>query len=298
MTDRNLYAEAGENKVIQYTYRRILYSGRSPFQKIDVVESVEFGPMLFLDNVANSATRDEFIYHEVMVHPAMLAHPNPRSVCIIGGAEGATAREVLRHPVSRVVMVDIDGDLVNACQKHLPHYSQGAFDDPRLELIIGDGRKYLAEADEHFDVILIDLTDPVPDSPSVFLYTREFYQIIHDRLTDDGVTGLQGESLQPWRVQLHAAMRNTLGAVFPAVRALPYMQPCFHELHAILVASKGRDPLKVDWAEAVDARGLTLKYLSPEYLGHIFYVPAYVEQAYADHPDVLTDEKPYRFVHF
>ncbi|MBF0528183.1 MAG: spermidine synthase [Deltaproteobacteria bacterium] len=302
MTDMLVFAEScGKNQTVHYKCREIVYSGQSKFQKFEFVDTLEYGRMLFLDGVAQSSARDEFIYHEIVVHPALLTHPRPRSVCVIGGAEGATLREIFRHPeITRVVMVDIDEDLVHACQQYLPEYGAGAFQDPRLELHFTDGRAFLENTSEKFDVILVDLSDPVPDSPSVLLFTVEFYKTIHDRLTENGTACIQGESLQPWRVELHARMRNTLAAAFPHVAAFPYSVPCFHEIHAMIVVSKGDDPRKADLGGRMLERSLELKYLSPTFLPGLFYVPAYVEQAYSTYREILTDSKPlalkgYRF---
>jgi spermidine synthase len=242
--------------------------------------------------VANSSEYDESIYHENLVHPASLAHPDPKSFCIIGGAEGATAREALRHPTTkRVVMVDIDRELVDLCRLHLPNWSAGAFQDPRFELICGDGRKYLAETAEKFDVILVDLTDPVENSPAVFLYTREHYQIIYDHLTDDGTVCLQAESWNPWRMEIHARMYNTLATIFPHVNAYGYFLPCFHEPHSMIIASRGRNPKEMDLGARLMESGLTLEYFTPDNLGALFSVPRYVEKAYRQYTDILTDAR-------
>lgn len=290
------FAENGGGKVaINFRCRRTVYSGRSKHQSIDILDTEEFGRMLFLDGVSQSAERDEFIYHEAMVHPAMLTHPDPRRVCVIGGAEGATLREVFRHPgVERAVMVDIDDELVALCREHLAGWSAGAFDDPRLELHFGDGRRYLEQTGERFDVILVDLPDPVPDSPAVRLYSRQFYQRVADHLSPHGAACFQGGSLNPWSVELHARMFNTMSEVFPAVASYPYFQPCFHELHSQILASKKAHPRELDLAGRMEERGLDLCYLSPDYLSGLFLVPGYVEKAYQEHREILTDERPYR----
>ncbi|MEW5724440.1 MAG: polyamine aminopropyltransferase [Thermodesulfobacteriota bacterium] len=294
MTAGPWFAESGGTDIrVSYSYRRMVYSGRSRFQRIDIVETEEFGRMLFLDGVANSAEQDEFIYHEALVHPAMLAHPQPQKICVIGGAEGATLREVLRHPgVNRVVMVDIDEQLVGLCREHLAMMSQGAFEDPRLELIFGDGRKYLEETGEAFDVIIVDLSDPIPDSPAIYLFTREYYQTISSRLSDGGTAAFQGESLQPWRLELHARMVNTLKSVFPVVVPYPYFQPCFHELHGMILTSKRFDPRELDLAGRARERNLELRYLSPEWLTGLFRMPGYVSESYRRYTDILTDDNP------
>ena len=292
MNGAEWFAESGgtDYKIVYHCRRRI-FSGRSEFQQIDIIETHEYGRMLLLDGVAQSSEKDEFIYHDVMVHPAMLTHPRPEKVCIIGGAEGATLREVLRHPsMTRVVMVDIDDQLVGLCREHLPDWSGGAYDDPRLELHFGDGRSFLENLDETFDVILVDLSDPVPESPAVFLFTREFYQVIKDRLTPGGAACFQGESLKPWRMEMHARMMHTLNSLFPVVAAYPYLMPCFHELHAMILVSRDADPRDIDLGARARERGLVLRYLTPKYIQGIFNMPGFTEEAYRNHPDILTDE--------
>ena len=293
MTDVEWYAERGAHRKILYKVRQNIYSGRSQYQEIDILDTEEYGRMLFLDGVAQSSERDEYIYHECLVHPAALTHPNPQTACVIGGAEGATLRELYKHPdITKIVMVDIDGEVVDLCKKHLPNWSSGAYEDPRTTLLIEDGRKYLAETKEKFDLILGDLPDPLGDSPAKYLFTKEFYQIISDRLTENGAACFQGESLQPWRLRLHARMANTLKTIFPFVAAIPYNQPSFHEIHAMLLVSKSIDPKATDLAARMEHRNLVLKYLSPGFLGGIFNVPAYVEKAYSEFPAILTDNNP------
>ncbi len=294
MNDKNWFAETGDFHTICYSHRQVVYSGCSRFQAIDILDTDEYGRMLFLDGVANSASRDEYIYHESLVHPAALTHPRPEKVCIIGGSEGATLREVFRHPdVNRVVMVDIDEQLVGLCREHLSDWSDGAFDDPRLELHFNDGRRYLEETDEVFDLIVIDLSDPMPDSPAVYLFTREFYQAVHNRLSSTGAACIQGESLKPWRIELHARMYNTLRTVFPHVLSYAYWLHSFHELHAQIMVSKSEDPRQIDLGGRLLERGLDLRYLTPDFLKGLFHMPGYVDRAYARYDKILTDEKPY-----
>jgi spermidine synthase len=149
MTDPIWFVEDGaRNVVVRYRCLRTIYSGRSRFAKIDIVDTHEYGRMLFLDGIAQSAEQDEFIYHESLVHPPMLMHPDPRHVCVVGGAEGATLREVTKYQqVDRIVMVDIDEELVNVCRQYLEAWSAGAYEDPRLELHLLDGRKYFEQTE-------------------------------------------------------------------------------------------------------------------------------------------------------
>ena len=294
MTDPIWFVENGSrNVIVRYRCLRKVYSGRSNFAKIDIVDTVEYGRMLFLDGIAQSAEHDEFIYHENLVHPPMLTHPNPRRVCVIGGAEGATIREIAKYPqVDRIVMLDIDEELVKICKEHLSAWSAGAYEDPRLELHFADGRKFLEQTEETFDVIIVDLNDPTEDSPAVFLFTREFYQLIFRRLSPNGIACSQGADLQPSRLELHARMFNTLSSVFRWVVSYPYMLPSFHEMHAFILASKELASRTVDLGERLRSQNFTLKYLNPSCLQSLFRVPSYVEEAYLTHQKLITDAKP------
>ena len=262
---------------------------QSRYQKIDVLDTYEYGRMLFLDNMAQSSELDEFIYHEMMVHPCMLSHRPVRNACIIGGAEGATLREVLRHDPERVVMVDIDEELVRVCQQHLPQWSQGAFADPRVELLFLDGRKYLEETRETFDAILIDLSDPLENAPSTLLYTREFYRTVAERLSPNGCVAVQSESFNLVRIETHARVRNTLCAVFPYVRTYPCLTHAFHEIYSFALASKSRDPAQADIESALKETGLQCRYYSAELHRGLFHLPGYVHEAYRRFDRPITD---------
>jgi len=161
----------------------------SKFQKIVIAKNKWWGNMLWLDDVVNVTEKDEFIYHEMIVNVPMMTHPNPQRVLIVGGGDGGAAREVLKHPnLTKVVMIDIDEDVVNECRKHMPGLNNGAFEDPRLELIIGDGIDYVKKAEnESFDIIIVDSTDPIPDSVGEVLFTEDFYINCHRVLAANGV---------------------------------------------------------------------------------------------------------------
>jgi spermidine synthase len=294
MNDSVWFAEDGSrNLVINYRCLRTVYSGRSTYARIDIVDTTEYGRMLFLDGIAQSAEQDEFIYHESLVHPAMLLHPNPRSVCIVGGAEGATIREVAKYQdVNRIVMVDIDEELVKVCRQHLSSWSKGAYEDHRLQLHIADGRKFLEETEETFDVIMVDLNDPTEDSPAIYLFTQEFYQLIYRRLGKEGIGCFQGTDLQPTKLKLHARLYNTISSVFPWVISYPYMLPSFHCMHSFILASKGKEPRSSDLEERLRRQKFKLEYLTPPLLKTLFHMPAYVEQAYAQNQEIITDAKP------
>src|SRR2546425_5495225 len=147
--------------------KTVLFSKKTPFQHIEIVELGDYGRSLILDGKVQSTQADEFIYHEVLVHPAILVHPNPKRVMVIGGGEGATLREVLRHrSVERALMVDIDREVIEVSRAMLPEFHAGAFDDPRPELAFEDARRWLETHDQVFDVIIIDLSDPIEEGRS------------------------------------------------------------------------------------------------------------------------------------
>jgi spermidine synthase len=171
----------------------------SKFQKVVIAKNKWWGNMLWLDDVVNVTDRDEFIYHEMIVHVPMMICPSPKRVLIIGGGDGGSAREVLKHSnLEKFVMVDIDEDVVNGCAKYMPSLNDGAFEDPRLELIIGDGIEYVHNAaDASFDVIIVDSTDPIPGSCGEILFSTDFYTQVMRILSPNGVVSTQ--SIMPMR---------------------------------------------------------------------------------------------------
>mmetsp|Transcript_23336 Transcript_23336/g.64747 ORF Transcript_23336/g.64747 Transcript_23336/m.64747 type:complete len:312 (+) Transcript_23336:156-1091(+) len=201
---------------------RILHTGQSEFQQVALVETPRFGKILLLDGKSQSAEFDEAVYHELLVHPAMLHHPNPKAVFICGGGEGATAREVLRHKsVEKCVMVDIDKVVCDFCRDHL-EVNKEAFADPRLELIIDDAKAQLENYPGKFDVIIGDLADPVSCGPCYHLYTAGFYKdIICNKLNPGGIFVTQSAAAGVLsHTQVFTPVNRTLQEVFPTV--VPY----------------------------------------------------------------------------
>jgi spermidine synthase len=229
-----------------YEITRVLAHAQTAFQDVEIVETRAFGRALFLDSQPQSAVADEFVYHEALVQPALISHPAPKRVLIAGGGEGATLREVLRHPgVERAVMVDIDGELVDLCREHLAEMHQGAFDDPRADVVIGDALAYLrehADPGDRFDAIVIDLTDPSDEGPIGELYSEGFYRLVESRLAEGGVIVLQVYAFGPGRTAWQDRIAETLRTVFPIVRRYRAEVPFFKDSWAFLTASSVRDP--------------------------------------------------------
>ncbi|MGB1248563.1 MAG: polyamine aminopropyltransferase, partial [Chitinophagales bacterium] len=171
----------------------ILFKEKSPYQLVEVLDTYAYGKMLSIDKMVMTTDKDEYVYHEMIAHPAMLTHNAPKKVLVIGGGDGGTIREVLKHEsVEQVVMVEIDGAVVEACKEHFPKIAS-QFDNPKLELIIGDGIEYVKNAAEKtFDVVIIDGSDPV--GPAEGLFSKSFFQNVNRVLKDDGIMVAQSES--------------------------------------------------------------------------------------------------------
>ena len=167
---------------------RVLYRGKTEYQHVEIQDGGAFGRSLILDGKTQSTDVDEFVYHEALVQPSMVAHPNPASVFVAGGGEGATIRQVLAHTtVGRVVMVDIDREVVELCRRYMPNHHRGAFEDPRLELRLEDAFQHLQASSERFDVVIIDVPDPMEAGPAYMLFTQEFYALLMERLNPGGI---------------------------------------------------------------------------------------------------------------
>jgi len=169
-----------------------LFKGQSPFQTVEVVETVTHGRMLLNDGLVMVTERDERIYHEMMAHVPLFTHPHPEDVLVVGGGDGGTIREVLRHPsVKRAVLCEIDAMVVEACREWIPQTAH-ALSDPRVRVHIADGVTFLKETADRYDVILVDSTDPM--GPATPLFGKDFYLDVFNRLTDEGLVVAQAES--------------------------------------------------------------------------------------------------------
>jgi len=218
------------------------YAGRTPFQSVAVLRTPVFGKMLVLDGDTQSSQHDEKIYHESLVHPALAAVDDRAEVLILGGGEGATLREVLRHPgVRRCTMVDIDGEVVELSKKFLPEWSAGAFEDPRANVIIGDALAYLKTDAGTYGAIVSDLTEPLADSPSFPLFNGEVFADIKARLAPGGVYVLQASTAGFHNMALHAKMARSLRRFFTHVASFYTHVPAFDNDWAFLACSDAVD---------------------------------------------------------
>jgi len=209
---------------------------------------------LILDNEFQSAERDEFIYHEAMVQPAMVLHPEPKKVAIIGGGEGAAIREVLSHKtVEMVVMVDLDEKVVECAKKYLPSFHEGSFSDERAMILFGDGRKFLEETELIFDVMIIDITCPLEAGPAYKLFTKEFYDLVRQKLTPHGLLSVQASTVSHTALNTYSVINRTLKEVFPNVFPSVAHIPFFAMLWGFCLATNDVDPAQIS-REEIDRR--------------------------------------------
>lgn len=281
-----------------HSIKEILYAGRSRYQRIDIIRTGSYGKCLILDGKMQSSEADEFIYHEAIVHPALFVSELPEKILIAGGGEGATAREALKHPtVSRVVVVDLDKEVVDICQKYLPEWHCGAFEDSRVDLHFDNAREFIENAGE-FDIIILDLPEPNEGGPAFMLYTKEFYEIVFRRLKDNGILVTQAASTSVNNLKVFTSIMNTLKHVFPVVR--PYMVniPSFFAPWGFVLASKGNDPLSLQ-AKHIERKTDSLKgpLMFYDYETHlrIFSLPKYLRQAAAREDVIISDSSPLSF---
>ena len=273
----------------------VVYSGQSEYQTIEIVDTLPFGRILVLDGKTQSAESDEFIYHEMLVHPAMITHPAPERVFIAGGGEGATLREVLYHKsVKQAVMVDIDRDVIEASRRYLPAWHEGAFDDPRTTLFHQDAKEYLENTDATFDVIFIDLSDPVEGNPSALLFTEHFYKVVRDRLAPGGIMAIQAETVDFRRSAAFTAICHTLSEVFDEVVPYHAVVPSFSGDWGFATASQTLDPSTLSVADVDSAIATRISKPCRAYDGlthqGLFLLPRLLREELAAETHILTED--------
>jgi len=276
---------------------KVLYSGKTDYQTVEIFDTEFYGRCLILDGKIQSAEFDEYIYHEALIQPAMIYHPAPRKVMVVGGGEGAVLREILRHPtVEHVLMVDIDREVVELCKKHLPELSQGAFENPKVSVLYQDARAYLENHGDKFDIIFLDLPEPVDGGPAYLLFTREFYQIVANRLEAEGIIALQAGSYNPRLIECHAAICHTLATAFPVVRSYSVFIPSYDTEWGFAIAAKSPAALQLSSAE-IDKRLAErkindLKFYDGETHLSMFSVPKHIRQAISRNKRIIADDEP------
>ncbi len=280
MAETWITEEQSPNLRLSAKVSEIIYEGESPFQKIVVANSEEFGMMLTLDGVFQTSIKEEFVYHEMITHIPLFLHPNPERVLIIGGGDGGAAREAVRHEkVKEVTMVEIDGKVVELAKQYLPQIASAMIENhPKLTVTIGDGIGHVAEKEDYYDVIIVDCSDPI--GPGEGLFTREFYQNTYKALKKDGLFVQQTES--PW---MHQAIIdktwNAVADIFPISRLYLAHIPLYPSgMHCFTMGSKTYDPLT--W-EPNREQTFATKYYNAGIQRSAFMLPNFVKDMVTAH---------------
>ena len=279
------FTDKDENQALALRYTGdIFFEEQSEYQKVRVLETYAYGKMLTIDNMVMCTEKDESHYHEMISHPMMLAHGDVKNVLVIGGGDGGTVREILKHPkVENVTMVEIDESVVNASKKHLPSLSL-EFDNPKLNLIIGDGIEYVANAEkEKYDMIIVDGSDPV--GPAEGLFSEKFYKDCYFALSSNGVLISQGESPM-FNEKVFRELYQTLENIFGSNKAhcMLFSIPTYPTgIWSFMVASKGTVHPTESFEKAVAeefTKEHNLKYYNEDIHFAAFALPGYVRNIF------------------
>jgi len=261
-----------ENFGITMKIKRTLHTEQTEFQKLEMVETEEFGNMLYLDGMVMTSQKDEFVYHEMVAHVPLFTHPNPENVLVVGGGDGGVIREVLKHPsVKKATLVEIDGKVIEYSKKYLPEIA-GQLDDPRVEVKVDDGFMHIAQSENEYDVIMVDSTEPV--GPAVNLFTKGFYAGISKALKEDGIFVAQTDN--PWFTpELITNVQRDVREIFPITRLYIANIPTYPSgLWTFTLGSKKHDPLNAneDRFHEIDT-----KYYTKDIHKAAFVLPKFVE---------------------
>lgn len=244
--------------------KKKIYSGKSSFQKIEVYDTLSFGKMLVLDGIFQTSEGDEFGYHEMICHLPMFYHPNPKKILIIGGGDGGVLREVLKHHIDKVWMVEIDKKVVEVSKKYLPSISKEAFNSKKAEIIIGDGLKFIKKYKNFFDVIILDLSDP--GGPAQKLISSDFYKDVKKALKNKGVISIQS-GMFLCQSRLVSTIFKRLKDIFSSVKAHQVVVPIYGTgtLALILASDLNLNKINMDnLKKRFNKLFLKTRYYSPE----------------------------------
>ncbi|TLS36678.1 polyamine aminopropyltransferase [Pseudalkalibacillus caeni] len=251
--------------------KQTLHTEQTDFQRLDMIETEEFGNMLVLDGMVMTTQKDEFVYHEMVAHVPLFTHPNPKNVLVVGGGDGGVIREVLKHPsVEKATLVEIDGKVIEYSKKYLPEIA-GDLDDPRVEVKVDDGFMHIAKSENDYDVIMVDSTEPV--GPAAKLFEKGFYEGISKALKEDGIFVAQTDN--PWfKADLISQVNRDVKEIFPITKLYIANIPTYPSgMWTFTIGSKKHDPLEVseDRFHDIDTR-----YYTKELHNACFALPKFV----------------------
>ena len=267
-----------ENVGITMKVTETLFSGKSKFQQLDIVETVDYGRMMLLDGLVMVTERDEFIYHDMITHPALFTHPDPKKVLVVGGGDGGSIREIMKHPgVELAVLCEIDGLVIDKSIELLPTMAcdiDGS--NPRVKLHIDDGIAYIRDHQDEFDIILIDSTDPI--GPAVGLFEEDFYRLVHGALKQDGIMVAQSES-PFYHDDIQKKMYANLRAVFPIVEMYQAFIPTYPSgFWSFAFASKTYHPVKDFDRQRTANRNFYTRYYNEDLHLGAFMLPTFARE--------------------
>ena len=256
-----------------------IYKKTTPFQKLALYDTSRLGRMLVLDGAVQTTEKDEFIYHEMMAHPVLMAHPRPKKVLVIGGGDGGVIREVFKHAVEKVYLVEIDRDVIEISKKFLKKICKNAFRDKRLEVVVDDGARFIQNTRERFDIAIIDSSDPV--GPAKVLFSRKFYRQVFSVLAHNGLMIRQSGSsaFQPDELR---GNYKILQEIFPFVTVQLAAIPTYiGGFFSFLIGSKKVNPQQLSCSlikQKFLALRLKTQYYNPEvHLGSVC-LPTYIRR--------------------
>ena len=260
-----------------YEVSKTLYRKRTEHQDLVIFETQAFGRVLALDGIVQTTEKDEFIYHEMLVHVPILAHGAAKRVLIIGGGDGGMLEEALKHPVDRVTMVEIDESVITLCREYIPSICGNAFEDKRGEIVIADGAKYVAETKDRFDVVIIDSTDPI--GPATVLFAEDFYAQCKRCLNPGGVVVTQNgvPFFQPDEIRTTTKrFCNIFADVSCYVAAVPSYYGGFMSFGwGALTDAPRRTPIET-LRQRYRAAGLSTRYYNPDIHQGAFQLPSFI----------------------
>ncbi|HGG0418268.1 polyamine aminopropyltransferase [Clostridium botulinum] len=258
--------------VLHYKFTKTLLNKKTPFQELTIVQSETLGNMLLLDGIVQTTEKDEYVYHEMITHIPLFTHPNPKKVLVVGGGDGGTIREVLKHPsVEKAVLCEIDEEVIKASKEFLPTISC-ALDNPKCEIFIGDGIKYVHEHKNEFDIIIVDSTDPFGAAEGLF--GGSFYKEIYQALTAEGIFVAQTET--PFYLpEVVKKVYDDAKTVFSITKLFMAAIPTYPSGYwSFTIGSKKLDPTVADLSNTID---IETKYYTKALHKASFVLPKFVE---------------------
>lgn len=271
----NLWATEDQtpNMRLSLQATQTLHTEQTPYQHLAIVDTLPFGRVLFLDGIIQTTTKDEFVYHEMITHPALNTHGSPKRALVIGGGDGGTIRELIKYPtIEKVTLVEIDARVVENAKEYLPEISC-ELDNPKVEVRYEDGVKHVQEHKNTYDIICVDSPDPI--GPAEGLFAKEFYQNLYEALTEDGIFVAQTES--PWFTEsLIRRVHKDISSIFPITKVMLAFIPSYPGgMWTFTMGSKKHNPLEV---AADKFPGYKTRYYTPEVHKAAFQLPPFVQE--------------------